>query len=54
MDLKEFYYQNIKESEYHYRFRNSIDNVNKTFNVFVGYEETESYEFEVYDVEGFI
>ena len=51
MDLKEFYYQNIKESEYHYRFRNSIDNVNKTFNVFVGYEETESYEFEVYDVE---
>ena len=51
MDLKEFYYQNIKESEYHYRFRNSIDNVNKTFNVFVGYEETESYEFEVYDAE---
>lgn len=51
MDLKAFYFQNIKKSEYHYRLRNSIDNVNKTFNVFTGYEETENYKFEVYDAE---
>ncbi|MGJ0751430.1 hypothetical protein [Enterococcus durans] len=51
MDLKDFYFQNIQKNEYHYRFFNSIKNVNKVYNIFDGYEETEDYEFEVYDVE---
>lgn len=51
MDLKAFYFQNIKESEYHYWFLDSIKNVNMTFNIFNGQEETENYEFEVNDAE---
>ena len=51
MDLKEFYFQNIKESEYHYRFLNSIKKVNYTYNIFCGEEETQNYQFEIDDVE---
>lgn len=51
MDLKEFYFQNVQQNEYHYRFYSSIKNVNNTYNIFSGYEETEDYEFEVYDIE---
>lgn len=51
MDLKEFYFQNIKEEEYHYRFHTSIMNVNKRYNIFSGYEDVDDYEFEVYDAE---
>lgn len=51
MDLKNFYFQNIQEDEYHYRFHASIENVNKVYNIFSGYEEIENYEFEVYDAE---
>lgn len=51
MDLKIFYLQNIKESEYHYRFLNSIKKVNYTYNVFLGEEETQDYQFEIFDVE---
>ena len=51
MDLKEFYFQNVKESEYHYRFHDSIKNVNKVYNIFIGEDEVNDYEFEVYDVE---
>lgn len=51
MDLKDFYFQNIQEDEYHYRFHASIENVNKVYNIFSGYKEVENYEFEVYDVE---
>jgi len=51
MDLKDFYFQNIKESEYHYRFFEFIKNVNSVYNVFSGYEEVNDYQFEVYDVE---
>lgn len=51
MDLKEYYFQNIKEEEYHYRFYDSILNVNMTYNVFNGYEETNDFKFEVYDAE---
>jgi len=39
MDLKEFYFQNIQEAEYHYRFHDSIKNVNRIYNIFGGYEE---------------
>ena len=31
MDLKEFYSQNIKESEYHHRFLDSVKKVNYTY-----------------------
>jgi hypothetical protein len=43
MDLKDFYFQNIQEDEYHYRFHASIENVNKVYNIFSGYEEVEDY-----------
>lgn len=51
MDLKEFYFKNIQESEYHYRFYKSIMNVNKVYNIFSGETEIYDYEFEVYDAE---
>ena len=51
IDLKEFYFRNIKESEYHYRFLDFIKNVNNIYNVFSGYEEVNDYAFEVYDIE---
>ena len=51
MDLKDFYIQNITSEEYHYRFKESIDNVNITYNNFSGYEEVNDYIFEVYDSE---
>lgn len=51
MDLKEFYFQNIQKSEYHYRFYDSIKNVNRLHNSWLGYEEIDDYEFKVYDSE---
>ena len=51
MDLKEFYFKNVQETEYHYRFYDSIKDINKIYNVFSGYEERNDYEFEVYDEE---
>ncbi len=51
MDLKDFYFQNIQKDEYHYRFYDSIENVNNVYNIFSGYTEVEDYEFEVYDAE---
>ena len=51
MDIKEFYFQNIQESEYHYRFYSSIQNSNKVYNVFDGYSEVDDCGFEVYDIE---
>jgi hypothetical protein len=51
MDIKDFYFQNIQEVEYHYRFLDSIKNVNKIYNIFNGYKEVNDYKFEVYDAE---
>lgn len=51
MDLKEFYFSNIQETESHYRFHDSIKNVNRIYNIFDGYKEVNNYEFEVYDIE---
>lgn len=51
MDLKEFYFQNITDAEYHSRFRKSIENVNMVYNIFTGAEEVEDYEFVIYDAE---
>lgn len=49
MDLKDFYFQNIKEDEYHHRFYNSIENVNND----IPSESTKvkDYKFEVFDAE---
>lgn len=51
MDIKDFYLKNVDESEYHYRFYDSIKNVNQIYNVFDGYQEVYDYQFEVYDAE---
>lgn len=51
MVLKDFYFQNIQEDEYHYRFHDLIENVNNVYNILSGYTEVEDYEFEVYDAE---
>lgn len=51
MDLKEFYFQNVAETEYHHRFRKTIEDVNFVYNIFSGPEEVNDYEFYVYDVE---
>lgn len=51
MDLRDFYFENIKTNEYHYRFMESIENVNKIYNIFTGYEEIYDFDFEIYDVE---
>ena len=51
MDLKEFYLQNISQEEYHYRFYNTVKQVNSVYNIFDGYEEVNDYEFNVYDAE---
>lgn len=51
MDLKEFYFQNIQDEEYHCRFHESIKDVNRIYNIFSGYEEVNDYKFEVYDEE---
>lgn len=51
MDIKEFYFQNIQELEYHYCFYDSIKNVNRVYNIFGGYTEIDDYTFEVFDVE---
>ncbi len=51
MDLKDYYFQNIQESDYHYRFYDSIKNVNKVYNIFNGFTEVYDYTFEVFDAE---
>lgn len=51
VDLKTYYLDNINKSEYHFRFMDSINNVNKVYNIFSGYQEVKDYSFEVYDVE---
>lgn len=51
MDLKDFYIQNVKTDEYHYRFMDAVKNVNKIYNIFTGYEEITDFDFEIYDAE---
>ena len=51
MDLKSFYFSNVTENEYHYRFYESVKSVNQTYNIFEGIQEVNDYAFEVYDVE---
>ena len=51
MDLQKFYFDNICKDEYHYRFYDLIQNANKEYNIFTGYEEKTDIEFVVYDIE---
>lgn len=51
MDLKEFYFQNVTKDDYHYLFHTAIKDVNITYNIFSGAEETNDYPFEVFDAE---
>lgn len=51
MDLKDFYFQNINNKEYHYRFYDCIENSNKRYNIFIGEYEVDDIDFEVYDIE---
>lgn len=47
MDLKEFYFNNIQDNEYHHRFYDSIKTVNEIYNIFSGVEEVNDYQFEI-------
>lgn len=47
MDLKKFYNENINESDYHYRFLESINSTMRHYNIFNGYEEIDYVPFEV-------
>lgn len=51
MDLKKFYNENINESDYHYRFLESINSTMRHYNIFNGYEEIDYVPFEVFDEE---
>lgn len=51
MDLKQFYFDNIKEDEFHYKFYESISNVNQDYNFFTGDFEIEDYSFNLFDSE---
>lgn len=51
MDLKQFYFDNIKEDEYHYKFYESISNVNQCYNYLTGNYEINNYSFNLFDTE---
>ncbi|MBQ8514154.1 MAG: hypothetical protein IJ496_02015 [Ruminococcus sp.] len=51
MDLRQFYLDNVKPDEYYYRFYDLISNVNMTYNIFGGEQETEHFDFQVFDME---
>lgn len=54
IDLYDFYFKNIKKEDYYYRFYSSIKNANKTYNIFIGEQESNDYKFELYDVDEMI
>ena len=51
LDALDAYLENVKSTDYHYRFRNTVQNANITYNIFTGCEETNDYEFEIFDAE---
>ena len=51
MDLKKFYFQHIKESEYHYKFKMAIESNTSVSNIFGGVEDIKDDEFEIFDAE---
>lgn len=51
MDLREFYFNNINNNEYHYCFYTFINEINTRYNVFEGEIEENVCGFEVFDCE---
>lgn len=51
MDLKQFYFDNIEEDEYHYKFYEIIKNANESYNYFTGNYEMHDYSFNLFDTE---
>lgn len=51
MDLRKYYLENISETEYYYNFYDLISDVNTTFNVFYGVQETQNYKFIISDTD---
>ncbi len=51
MDLRMFYLENVSEKEYYYKFYDLVKNINETYNVFVGIQQTYDYNFQVEDIE---
>lgn len=51
MDLKKFYFDNVSAEEYYHQFTDLISHSNQTYNIFEGYQETETCEFFVYDTD---
>ena len=43
IDLRQYYLDNVAESDYYYRFFSLIEGVNRTYNVFHGEEETQEF-----------
>lgn len=51
MNLKDYYFDNVKENDYYYRFYDAVKNVNIIHNIFEGDIEANNFEFEIYDPE---
>lgn len=51
MDLRDFYFENIQKTEWHYRFIKDINEVGERENIFTGEKEPYDITFEIYDVE---
>lgn len=51
MDLKQFYFQNIKNTDYHYRFYETIKKGISVYDFFTGDEEIRDYEYKIFDAE---
>ena len=51
MDLRKFYLENISETEYYFKFYDFINNINHTYNIFYGMEESQNYEFIIYGID---
>lgn len=47
MDLRKFYLENISKNEPYYRYYGLVKNVNKSYNIFAGEQETFQYQFAV-------
>lgn len=51
MDLRKFYLDNVSEQEYYYTFHDLVEQVNQTYNIFVGVQETHDYQFIIDDID---
>lgn len=51
MDLREFYLENVSKTEYYFKFYDLIKNINYTYNVFYGLEESQNYKFIIYGID---